>query len=264
MALNRLDPTQTAAAAQFDRQSEQYGRSHVLADTADVAAALESVPMPPGGRALDVATGGGHTALALARAGWSVTAGDIALRMLQRAEQTFREAGAAIETRLFTAENIPFPEAAFDLVTVRVASHHFSSPHLFAREVARVLRPGGSFVLIDGSVPDDDPETDAWLNRVEKWRDPSHVRLLSRAAWLAVLADAGLEHASTRWHALEQPDLNWYFEVAATPDYNRSRVLESVRTASPRVREAMRLREEDGRIRWTWRMLTLVARKPVR
>ena len=80
-----LDRAQAASAAQFDRQSDRYGKSHILAETSDVTAGLKGVPVPTGGKALDVATGGGHTALHLAKAGWRVTAGDVSPRMLENA-----------------------------------------------------------------------------------------------------------------------------------------------------------------------------------
>lgn len=80
MSESQFDSKQSASAAQFDRQSDRYGKSHILADTQDVAAALEGLAASAGATALDVATGGGHTALWLARHGWKVTAGDIAHR----------------------------------------------------------------------------------------------------------------------------------------------------------------------------------------
>ena len=182
---SNLDTAQAASAAQFDRQSARYGKSHILADTSDVAEALSGLAPSSGGRALDVATGGGHTALRLARMGWTVTAGDVSARMLEGAAKLLRDQGLAMETMLFPAENIPFDDATFDLVTVRVAPHHFSSPAAFVAEASRVLRPGGHFLLIDGTVPDGDDATEEWLHRVEKWRDPSHGRFLSRASWEA-------------------------------------------------------------------------------
>jgi hypothetical protein len=60
---------------------------------------------------------------------------------------------------------------------------------------------------------------------------------------------------------LKQPDLQWYFETAATAPENRARVLEAVRTVPPSVRAALRLGEEAGKIVWWWPRLTLVARK---
>jgi ubiquinone/menaquinone biosynthesis C-methylase UbiE len=260
-AEHSLDPGQAASAAQFDRQSDRYGKSHILADTQDVALGLQAVAVPAGGTALDVATGGGHTALWLARQGWKVTAGDIAPRMLENARKLCAEAGVAIETRLFPAEEMPFTGSSFDLVTVRVAPHHFSSPGKFVQETVRVLKPGGHFLLIDGSVPDDDPETEEWLHRVEKWRDPSHGRFLSRKAWQDLADEAGLRIVRSELQSRQQPDLNWYFETAATPEENRVKVLEAVAKASEHVRAALRLGSEEGKIVWWWPMLALLARK---
>src|SRR3954447_19637565 len=109
-----LDSKQSASAAQFNQQSDRYGKSHILADTQDVEHGLHGVLPPPGGTALDVATGGGHTALWLARHGWKVTAGDIAPRMLENAQS-----------------------GSFDLVTVRAIAQT-ARPQL-------VLRHGRNF-----------------------------------------------------------------------------------------------------------------------
>lgn len=256
-----MNSQQSASAAQFNRQSDRYGKSHILADTQDVAQGLEGAIRPQDGTALDVATGGGHTALWLARNGWKVTAGDIAPRMLENAQKLCTEAGFTIETRLFPAEEMPFADGSFDLVTTRVAPHHFSSPGNFVQETARVLKRGGHFLLIDGSVPDNDSEAEEWLHRVEKWRDPSHGRFLSRKAWEELARRAGLEVLRSELHARKQPDLEWYFETAATPDVNREKVLEAVASASEHVKAVLRLAQEHGKIVWWWPMLTLLARK---
>jgi hypothetical protein len=60
----------------------------------------------------------------------------------------------------------------------------------------------------------------------------------------------------------KQPELEWYFETAATAPENRERVLEAVRTASEHVRQALRIENEQGKIVWWWPMLTLVAYRP--
>jgi ubiquinone/menaquinone biosynthesis C-methylase UbiE len=216
-----LDATQAAAAAQFERQSDRYGKSHILADTSDVAAALKGIVPAAGATALDVATGGGHTALLLAQLGWNVTAGDLSTRMLENARTLAEDAGVRVITALFPAEEMPFAARSFDLVSVRVAPHHFSSPEKFVAEVARVLKPGGYFLLIDGSVPDNDAETETWLHHVEKWRDPSHGRFLSRAAWEGLVKTHGLTLERAELQPMKQPDLQWYFDTAATPRKSR-------------------------------------------
>ncbi len=262
MGSNPLDHIQAAAAAQFDRQSDRYGKSHILADTGDLALGMYGLTAGSESTALDVATGGGHAAIHLARAGWRVTAGDISERMLENAQKLAQGEGLSIEVRCFPAEAIPFENDSFDLVTVRVAPHHFSSPAKFVGEVARVLKPGGSFILIDGSLPDNDPETDLWLNQVEKWRDPSHNRLLSRAAWETLVQTNGLQVEHSQLFKMKQPDLNWYFETAGTSPDNRIAVLNAIETASPHVRAALQLTDENGKIVWWWDRLTLRARKP--
>lgn len=260
-----LDSQQQQSAAQFDRQAGNYGKQHILADTRDVAGLLSLIPEEAKqGRALDVATGGGHTALALARAGYFPVIGDLAPAMLENARKMIEAEGFAVESALFPAEEIPFPDASFALVSCRVAPHHFSDVPAFIRESHRVLAPGGYFMVIDGSQPDEDPETAAWLHQVEKLRDPSHGRLLDRATWTRLVAEAGfaIEHAELQ--PMLQPDLEWYFTAAATSEENRAKVRELVASASPHVREAMKLETEGGTVRWTWQRVSLLAKKGFR
>jgi ubiquinone/menaquinone biosynthesis C-methylase UbiE len=257
-----LDPIQEAAREQFSRQSRNYGRSHILADVSDVKEALLHVALPTKARVLDVACGAGHTGLHLASLGHEVTSADLSDAMLERVREAAAERGLAVTTRQHPAEAMPYADASFDLVTCRIAPHHFSSPRDFVREVARVLAPGGFFLLIDGSVPDDEAEAEAWLHEVEKLRDPSHARLLSTKAWRELCAAAGLAVLHAELRTLKQPDLEWYFETAATPAENRVRVRDLVANASPHIREIFRIGEEDGKTVWWWPRLTLVAQRP--
>ena len=256
-----LDSQQQRSAEQFDRQAGNYGKQHILADTRDVAALLELIPDDEKqGRALDIATGGGHTALALARAGYVPCIGDLAPAMLENARKMIEAEGFAVESVLFPAESIPFPDASFRIVSCRVAPHHFSDVAGFIQESYRVLEPGGYFMVIDGSLHDDDPETAEWLHQVEKLRDPSHGRLLDRATWVRLTEEAGFTVIRAELQPMLQPDLEWYFSAAATPEENRGQVRELIATASPHVREAMQI-QTDEKVSWTWQRVSLLARK---
>ena len=256
-----LDERQRASRDQFDRQSRNYGPTHILADVADIVAALDGVTLPASGRALDVATGGGHTAVWLAENGWAVTASDISPAMLERVSELAASRGVALETTLHEAERLPYDAATFQIVTCRVAAHHFSNPVGFVSEVARVLKPGGTFLLIDGSVPDGEPEAAEWIHAVEKWRDPSHGRFLSPGEWSGLCRNAGLEVLKSAMTPFKQPDLHWYFETAGTSQANRDEVLKLIRSAPAQARKSFRLAEEDGKTVWWWLRLSLVARK---
>jgi ubiquinone/menaquinone biosynthesis C-methylase UbiE len=256
-----LDAIQQAAQDQFGRQSRNYGGTHILADISDVTAALREIALPPRARVLDLACGAGHAGLHLASLGHEVTLSDLAAPMLARARESAAARGLEVSTREHPAETIPDPAESYDLVTCRVAAHHFSSPALFINETARVLRPDGWLLLIDGSVPDEQPEAEAWLHALEKLRDPSHARFLTPRAWMQLCAAASLAVRRADLHSLKQPDLEWYFEAAATPAANRARVRELIATASPAIRGAFRLGEEEGKTIWWWPRLTLLAQK---
>ncbi len=257
----KLDPVQKAAQEQFARQSHRYGPGHILENLDDVRSALEHISLPARAAVLDVATGGGHTGLYLAALGHEVILADLAPPMLERAARTALDRDLNVQTRLHAAEQLPYPDGCFDLVTCRVAAHHFSSPADFVRESARVLKIGGFLLLIDGSVEDDRPEAEAWSHRLEKLRDPSHHRFLTPRGWRELCGLAGLAVRHAALTPFKQPDLNWYFETAATSSENRKEVLAMIANAPESARELFRLGEEDGKIVWWWQRLTLIAEK---
>jgi ubiquinone/menaquinone biosynthesis C-methylase UbiE len=256
-----LDSQQQRSAAQFDRQAANYGKQHILADTRDVAELLALIPGDKQGSALDVATGGGHTALALARAGYEPVLGDLAPAMLENAKQLLAMEGFPAETAIFPAEEIPFPTGSFRLVSCRVAPHHFTDVPAFVRECHRVLRPGGHLLIIDGSVADNDPETAEWLHQVEKLRDPSHGRLLDRGSWTRIIADAGFTILHAELQPMPMPDLEWYFSAAATSEENRAQVRKLIEQASPHLRKTMQLQTGEGPVHWVWQRISLLAVK---
>ncbi len=181
------------------RVQEQFGASapayvtsagHAGGEDLDTLLAWGRARRPA--RVLDVATGGGHTALAFAGIAPAVVAFDLTEPMLRVARDFLRGRGAA--SVAFVAgdvEALPFRDGAFDAVTCRIAPHHFADVAAAVRQIHRVLRPGGSF-LVQDILGHDDPDANAFITEVEKRRDPSHVRAYRAAEWRAFLRAAGL------------------------------------------------------------------------
>lgn len=175
---------------QFGPNAAKYAVSPVHATGSSLARLVELLEPEASWRLLDIATAAGHTAFAFAPSVAEVVATDLLDEMLDVARE---QAGAkAITNVVFEradAEDLPFDDGSFDAVTCRIAPHHFPRPDRFVAEVARVLRPGGRFGLVDNMV---DAEAADFVNRFEKRRDPSHVRALAVDDWLALVSEVGL------------------------------------------------------------------------
>lgn len=183
---------------QFGAHAQNYvtSKDHAEGESLDRLVAL--LPWAPGWRALDVATGGGHTALAIAPHVAEVVASDLTPAMLAAAEVFLR--GRSLTNVAFETADacaLPFEAAAFDLVTCRLAAHHFPDCDAFVRETARVLRPGGWLALIDNVTPPE-PRAARFVNAFEKLRDPSHAWEYAAVDWEAFCQAAGF-----RVHLLE-------------------------------------------------------------
>jgi ubiquinone/menaquinone biosynthesis C-methylase UbiE len=143
---------------------------------------------------LDIATGGGHVAYTFAPHVARVWATDITEEMLTqvRSEAAKRKLGN-IRTAHAKAEMLPFEDARFDLVTCRIAPHHFDSIPDFLAETARVLKPAGTFAMADNVVPAG--TVGDYVNAFERFRDPSHLRSWTIEEWQAAFARAGFSVA---------------------------------------------------------------------
>jgi SAM-dependent methyltransferase len=245
---------------QFGPSAAAYVASagHAAGDDLDLLVAWGRACKPR--RALDVATGGGHTALALAAFTERVVAFDLTSPMLAVARGFLRERG--ITAAAFVAgdvEALPF-RAAFDVVTCRIAAHHFANVGPAVRQVAQVLRPGGTFLLQD-ILGHDDPAANAFITEVERRRDPSHVRSYRAAEWKALLRGAGLTVMDEAVLPKVRPWAEWTARMRMTEPARRD-LEQFVRAAPDACREAFAFRlGAEGVESFTDRMLLLRAER---
>ena len=177
--------------SQFTANAEHYATSQIHAEGESLMRLVGLVQPRAEWRALDVATGTGHTAMAFAPLVSEVVATDMTPRMLEVAAGLAQKRGIGnIAFHEADAEKLPFADGSFDLVTCRIAPHHFADVPRFVAEVKRVLKPRGIFGLVDNIGPES-PKASAQLDSIEKTRDPSHARLLSAGEWLQLLRGSG-------------------------------------------------------------------------
>jgi ubiquinone/menaquinone biosynthesis C-methylase UbiE len=234
--------------AGFARAADHYVASAILAEGAELARMLELAQLRGGERVLDVATGGGHTALAFAAHVGEVVASDLTPAMLAAARRHVAQRGAGnVRFEVADAEALPFQDGEFDLVTARFAPHHFPQPAAFLSESARVLRPGGRLIMFDNMAPED-PELDAFVNRLEAWRDPGHVRSHRCSEWQTMMTAAGftVEAADPLVRKL-YPYEDWTARQSM-PSEDRDALERWLLEAPPRCAEFFRLTVEHGRV----------------
>lgn len=175
---------------QFGANATSYITSRPHAKGASLARLVALIPAEADWLVLDVATATGHTAFAFAPHVGHVWATDITPEMLDIARQQAQERGLGNVTVAYAdADDLPYDDGRFHLVTCRIAAHHFGDVSRFVAEAARVLRPDGVLAVVDNVVPAG--AAGDYVNAFEKLRDPSHGRCLSLDEWQTVYQSAG-------------------------------------------------------------------------
>jgi len=212
-----MDQTQ-AIQDRFGAAAARYAVSAVHRGGPDLGAMLAAGVATGRERVLDVGCGPGATALAFAERVASVVALDLTPAMLAQAQELAAERGLAnVRFEQGNAARLPFPDASFDVVTSRLAAHHVADPQAMVREAARVLAPGGTFLLSDAIAPED-PARDTFLNAFEVLRDPSHVRDHRISEWQAMFRAAGLAPSCLGRFDIHQEFEPWVARIGTAPD----------------------------------------------
>ena len=200
----------------------EFARNYVASSThargEELNRLVEIAQPQPNWVALDIATGGGHTALIFAPFVARVIATDITPRMLEAARAFISEKGARnIVFKHADAEDLPFEDETFDLVTCRIAPHHFLNCPGFVSEGSRVLKPGGLLLVQDMMAPEDQ-QTAHYIDTFERLRDPSHNHAYAQTEWVGMFQRAGLRIEHTEEIIKRHDFASWVARQGCTPD----------------------------------------------
>ena len=196
----------------WSSRAEAFRESPTHREGPDLDLLVEMCEPGEGVKVLDVASGGGHVARRLREQGCAVVTVDPAPGM--RADVVAR------------AEHLPFDDGSFDVVTCRIAPHHFENVRAAVAEMARVAQ---RLVVIE-----DNLFVDEQVEEAERLRDPTHVRCYSEEEWKVMLTDEGLEvERAERLERLRDVD-DWLARVETPP------------AEAARVKELLGERSSDG------------------
>ena len=227
MAQDKLDATRK----QWSSLADAYLASPTHASGEDLDWMLELAAPREADVALDVGTGVGHVLKRVAPRVRLAVGADATAGMLEGARtQIERERITNALIVVTPAETLPFLDASFDLVTCRLAAHHFIDVVAAFREIHRVLRPGGRFVLSDNYAPDDEA-LDRFINTLETLRDATHVREHTVLGWRDVIEQAGFGVTDERRGTIHIETEPWLAR-SRTPADRATRVREMLATAA--------------------------------
>lgn len=197
------NPHQELILDQFTRQAAIYADAPAINHEASLRPLVACSGAGSEDVTLDVACGAGQAVCAFAKVVRQASGIDLVPAMIEKARalQTERQLTNVI-WQVGDVARLPFADGAFTIVTSRYAFHHLPQPGAVLAEMKRVCAPGGRIVVAD-VIASADANCAVAFNRMEKLRDPSHVRALSLAELQNLFAADGLSVICAEFYPLE-------------------------------------------------------------
>ncbi|GGD11491.1 class I SAM-dependent methyltransferase [Pontibacillus salipaludis] len=230
---------------QFGKYANRYVTSTTHATGEDLPMMVDWLQPHKTDKVLDIATGGGHVARTLAPLVKSVVISDLTKPMLHAAA-TYLKAYENVDAVVADAEELPFLDESFDSVICRIAAHHFPNPERFIQEVARVLKKGGAFVLIDNVSSEHDEIAD-FYNNFEKKRDCSHQRALPISEWKSLMKHSLLQIQKQSLRKKTLPFNEWVSRMI-DDEYEREEIHQMMVGADQEVKKYFEMKVEENRL----------------
>jgi ubiquinone/menaquinone biosynthesis C-methylase UbiE len=206
---------------QFTKTADAFTEFAVRDGPEVLAEKLEFVKPQQADLALDVACGPGVFVLALAPRVRFARGLDLTEELLRRARQLQLQRNvlnAAFDRG--QAEQLPYPDAVFDLVTCQCSLHHMPKPAVALAEMVRVMKPEGRLAVIDTLSPESNSKFELH-NIIETTRDPSHTAALRLTTFLEIFENLGLEIAHQSFKRRQRFFNQWMLRAGLEPGHRR-------------------------------------------
>jgi len=245
---------------EFTRQAKAYAAAPVITDAERLARLVQAIDPGPGDRALEIATGPGYVAMALAERCREVVGLDLTAAPIAIAQRTSRERGLTnIRFEVAEADKLSYLDGEFDVVVCRFAFHHFLHPEVILAQMCRVCHDGGT-VAVEDLYAHENRERAQRSNRIEQLRDTSHTRALALSELIAMMGRAGLEVESVYSDRLTT-DVGGWLASSQTPADRAAEVRELLASDMQADASGMRPFVRDGATHFVQRIAAIVCRK---
>jgi ubiquinone/menaquinone biosynthesis C-methylase UbiE len=243
---------------QFTRQATPFSTANTITDANALRLIIEAAKPEPHHKLLDVACGGGIVVCAFAPHVKHATGIDMTPAMLDRARQHAADTGVAnVNWDRGDVMSLPYADGAFDIVVTRFSMHHFPDPLGVLREMVRVCAPGGRVVVVDMYASEEPAKAAEW-NRLEKLRDPSHVRCLTLPELQALFGQAGLPQPQASFYELRDEVRNLLRRSFPNPG-DDVKIIEMFTASAEDDRLGVPVRCEGERLEYAYRVAVLAA-----
>ena len=246
---------------QFTRQAVPFATAPPIKDEAALNRVVRAAKAGPDDTLLDVACGPGLLVCAFAKVVRHATGIDLTPAMLEQARKLQQEQRLSnVRWDQGDVTSLPYEEGQFSIVACRYVFHHLEDPLTVLKEMKRVCHPGGRVVVADmAPVPE---KADA-VNRMERLRDPSHVRGLPLAELQQLFQQAGLPEPEVTRYRMECELEDLLARSFPNPG-DADRIRKMFRDSLADDALDLATREEDGKIFYAYPVAILVAQKAAR
>lgn len=246
---------------QFSRQAIPFSSAKTIADEGALQLLVDLSSAGPDDTVLDVACGGGNVVCAFARVVRHATGIDMTPAMLERAGRMAAEKNLPNVTwDLGDVSSLPYPDGKFSIVVTRFSFHHFPDPLSVLKEMKRVCAPGGKILVADMHTAIKQSQAEEF-NRMERLRDPSHVRALHLEELKSLFPAAGLADAKEARYELRDELENLLGRSFPNPG-DDDRIREIFRASAQDDRLGIPIRLEGSRVHYAYPVAVLAATRP--
>lgn len=245
---------------QFTKQAIPFATAPGIKDEEALKLVVEFSEAGADDTVLDVACGPGLVVCAFAQVVRHARGIDLTPAMIAQAQVLQNEKCLTnVSWQVGDILPLPYDEASFSFVISRYAFHHFLDPDAILVEMRRVCTPGGRVVVID-VMASPDPEKAEAYNRMEKLRDPSHVRGLTLNELEALFVSKGFSTPRKTFYRVESElddTLRRSFPNPGDADEIRRIFLEAVGNDGL----GMGVRREGDKVRFAYPIVVLMAER---